>query len=515
MQIATSLAANYSARVLSSALSLLFVPLYIKLLGIEAFALIGLHISLIIWSTLLHFGLGHSMLRECARYTGGAYTPQQIRDLAYSIELAFGSILLLIGCFSYLLLANINLGWLAASALELNSVQLSLQLMLLALLLRLLAVLYRSALIGLQRQLKANSADIAFNLLRYGLTLPALLLYRADIEIYFLCQVSISVVEALTYRWLWTHTMPTSPRRAHWDYVALQKIWRYSVATALISALTVTLSQIDKLVLLPLLSLEQFGYYSVAFVVTSALGLLSTPVISVLQPRLAQLQATGDPLTLKATYSYGCRILILVVVPAALVLSIFSEQFLLVWQQNELTIATAAPLMSLLILAQMSAVLANLNQVLQLAYGWTRLLTYSQSIALLALLPLLYWGATSWGALGAAAAMLVVNACYAISLNYLGHRRLMPELRLSWFSHYLAPTMIVLTSLTLIIEQIFATAPISLAFSLIQLVLASTLCLTLAFALSGELRTLVWATLLNIGKQVLGTHRRAKTESYD
>ena len=495
MQIAAGLAANYSARAVSSVLSLLFVPLYIKLLGIEAFALIGLHTSLIVWSTLLHFGLGHSTLREFARYTGGVYSPQQIRDLGWSIELAFAAILVLIGCLGYSLLAAVGPSWFTASALAPASVQLSLQLMLLALLLRLLAVLYRSALVGLQRQVQANSADIVFSLLRYGLTLAVLLLYRADIELYFLCQVLISAGEALAYRVLRMRALPASSHRARWDYAALQKIWRYSASAALISALTVSLSQVDKLVLLPLLTLEQFGYYSVAFVVTSALGLLSMPVLSVLQPRFAQLYAAGDSATLRATYSYGCRILILVVVPAALVLSVFSEQFLRLWQQSELTIAAAAPLLTLLMLAQMSAALANFNQALQLAYGWTRLLVCAQATALVVLLPLLYWSATRWGAPGAASAVLTVNVIYAVGLNYLGHRRLMPELRLRWLSHYLAPTLLALTLLALLIQQGFAAAPANMAFSLAQLALGSVFCLGLGFALSGELRPLVWTTL--------------------
>ena len=504
MQIAASLTANYSARMVSATLSLVFVPLYINLLGIEAFGLIGLHTSLIVWSTLLHFGLGHSALREFARYTGGAYSSQQIRDLSWSIEVAFGVILVFIGCLGYGLLVLSGSDWFRTSALDPASVQLSLQMMLAALLLRLLAVLYRSALVGLQRQVQANSADIVFSLLRYGLTLAALLLYRADIEIYFCCQVLISLAEALAYRVLLARAVPVSPGKPRCSFTALRSIWRYSAGAALTSALTISLSQIDKLVLLPLLSLEQFGYYSIAFVVTSALGLLATPVMLALQPRFAQLYAADDLPTLKATYTYGCRILILVVVPAALVLSIFSEQFLRVWQQSESTIAVAAPLMSLLMLAQMSLMLSNLNQALQLAYGWTRLLIYAQTTAILALLPLLYWSATRWGAPGAASAVLAVNAIYFVCLNYLGHRRLLPELRLRWLSHYLAPTLLALTLLALLVEQGFAAAPANLAFSLFQLLLASTLCLALGFALSGELRPLLWATLRITSNKLLG-----------
>ena len=495
MQLVAGLTANYSARIVSSGLSLVVVPLFIKLLGIEAFALIGLHVGLIAWSNLLHFGLGHSMLRECARYTGGACTSQQVCNLGRSIEIAYIVILSLIGFIGHWLLLAQDSDWFMAHGLESVDIQVSLQLMLSALLLRLLAVLYRSALLGLQRQVQANIADIVVSILRYGLTLTVLWQYSADIKLYFLCQVLISASEVLVYRMLWARALPVSPQRARWDYVALQKIWRYSAGTTLISALTISLSQIDKLVLLSILSLEQFGYYSIAFVIASALGLLSTPVISVLQSRFAQLYAARDSTMLKTTYSYGCRILILAVVPAALILSIFSEQFLLVWQQNELTIAVAAPLMSLLVLAQMSAALANLNQVFQLAHGWTRLLIYSQSMTLLALLPLLYWGATRWGALGAATAMLTANACYAICLNYLGHKRLMPELRLRWFSHYLAPTLTALALSALLIKYIYAQAPLNLSYSLTQLGIASLSCLVLGFVISGELRSMALSIL--------------------
>jgi hypothetical protein len=51
-------------------MSLAFVPLYIKYLGIEAYGLIGIFVMLQAWLTLLDMG---ALGREMARFTGGGH----------------------------------------------------------------------------------------------------------------------------------------------------------------------------------------------------------------------------------------------------------------------------------------------------------------------------------------------------------------------------------------------------------------------------------------------------------
>ena len=68
-------------------MGLVFVPVYIKYLGMEAYGLIGVFIMLQAWLSLLDMGMTPTLSREMARYTAGAHTEQSIRDLLRTLEI--------------------------------------------------------------------------------------------------------------------------------------------------------------------------------------------------------------------------------------------------------------------------------------------------------------------------------------------------------------------------------------------------------------------------------------------
>ena len=78
-------------------MSLAFVPLYIKYLGIEAYGLIGIFVMLQAWLTLLDMGMKPALAREMARFTGGGHDAQSVWDLLRSIEIVALGIAVLIG----------------------------------------------------------------------------------------------------------------------------------------------------------------------------------------------------------------------------------------------------------------------------------------------------------------------------------------------------------------------------------------------------------------------------------
>ena len=67
-------------------MSVAFVPLYIRYLGIEGYGLIGVFAVIQAWLTLLDFGMKPTLGREMARYTAGAHDAQSIRNLLRSVE---------------------------------------------------------------------------------------------------------------------------------------------------------------------------------------------------------------------------------------------------------------------------------------------------------------------------------------------------------------------------------------------------------------------------------------------
>ena len=88
----------------------LFVPVYVRLLGIEAYGVIGVFGAFITWLALLDAGLKPTLGREMARMTGGGAEREATWDLLRSVEFLCVGIGALIG-----LAALSSAHWVASS----------------------------------------------------------------------------------------------------------------------------------------------------------------------------------------------------------------------------------------------------------------------------------------------------------------------------------------------------------------------------------------------------------------
>ena len=82
-----------------------------------------------------------------------------------------------------------------------------------------------------------------------------------------------------------------------------------------ISATTLLLTQVDKIVLSRVLSLELFGYYSLAAVASNTLYVLVTPVATAVFPGLTREAASGNSTGVAALYHRATQTVAVLVLP--------------------------------------------------------------------------------------------------------------------------------------------------------------------------------------------------------
>jgi O-antigen/teichoic acid export membrane protein len=99
MSLKKNLVANFVGQGWSGLIGIVFIPLYIRYLGMESFALIGVYAILQAWLILLDMGMSTTLNREMARYTAGAHTPQSICNLLRSLECLGALVAILVGAF--------------------------------------------------------------------------------------------------------------------------------------------------------------------------------------------------------------------------------------------------------------------------------------------------------------------------------------------------------------------------------------------------------------------------------
>ena len=75
--IKKSFTANVVGKIWTTLMSFAFLPYYIKLIGFEAYGLVGVYSTLLALSNIFDFGLGSSMTREMARLSSQPSPPER------------------------------------------------------------------------------------------------------------------------------------------------------------------------------------------------------------------------------------------------------------------------------------------------------------------------------------------------------------------------------------------------------------------------------------------------------
>lgn len=426
-------AVNLSARVWTAAVHLAFVPLYVSYLGIEAYGLIGVFSSLLALFAVLDLGLSATLNRELAKLSADAGAAGAARDLVRTLEALYWPAALLIGIGVAVFAPYIARDWISVNRLDVAAVERAVMLMGLTIALQWPASLYSGGLMGLQQQVRLGGINAGVATLRAVGAALVLAHYAATIEAFFWWQAAASAVQtAATGAALW-RALPHGGAAPLFRRRMLSQVWRLAAGMATISALAVVLTQLDKVILVKLLPLNEFGYYSLAWTLAAGLYFLVGPLYSAVFPRLTQLVAQRDEPGLRHLYQEGCQWMSVILLPVAVVIALFSAELMFLWTGDALLAARSHVLLSLLITGTALNGLMSLPMALQYAYGWTRLGVVTNLFAVGALVPVMFVLTGRFGAAGGASAWVILNGAYVLLVLPLMHRRILRgELR-HWY----------------------------------------------------------------------------------
>jgi O-antigen/teichoic acid export membrane protein len=240
---------------------------------------------------------------------------------------------------------------------------------------------------------------------------------------------------------LWS-LLPHTGIRSRFQISQLKSVWRFAAGMSLNSVLGLILFQLDKIILIKILPLQMFGYYAVASTAAVAVTYLGGPLFTTFLPRYTQLYAAEDGERLKATYRISCRLNAIITIPTVIILVCFSKEALLIWTQNPDIAEHAHLFLSLLAIGYGLNQLAYLPFALQVAAGWVKLSVYTNTAALLVIVPLLIIATRLYGGVGAAVVWIALNSIYVfIYVNILHGRVLKGEAR-QWYAGLMLPLVL-------------------------------------------------------------------------
>jgi O-antigen/teichoic acid export membrane protein len=429
-----NIVANYLGQGWSAFIGVILVPAYVRYLGIEAYGLIGLFAVMQASIALLDMGMTPTLNREMARYTSHAHSPQSIRSLLRSLETV---------CFTAAVLfaAGVSAAshylaheWVTLKALSADEVATALAVMALVTALKFCEGIYRGSLYGLQQQVWYNTAYALLSTLRHAGALAILAFISPTLNAFFVWQGLVSLLTVAILAARVHHAIPkVAPSPALFSRRAIAGVWRFAGGMTSISLLSLLLTQFDKILLSKLLSLDVFGYYSVAASAAGAILALIIPMSAALYPRMVELLTHGDHEGVVTLYHAGAQMVTALTSPIMALLAFFADGIIFVWS-GDINLATqVAPLLSILAVGTFLNGLMQVPYHLQLAHGWTGLSLKVNIFAALLLIPAMLWVVPRFGAVGAAWIWVILNGGYVLCAVQFMHRRLIPHEKWRWY----------------------------------------------------------------------------------
>ena len=482
-----NLAANFAANMWMPFLWLILTPAYIAAMGIESFGIIGIFLAAQSIMVQLDFGLSLTLNRELARWSVQEGRGREMRDLLRTTEFIYWGLAIAAGIVMVSGSPVIAHHWVKPKALSALDVQRGLMMMGLALASQLPLSLYAGGLMGLQRQVLLNGVNMAMYTVRFAGVLPVLKFVAPTLQAFFAWQAATGLAHvAVLGACLWL-SLPKASERPSFNWPLLRSVGKFAVEVWVTTALGMVMTQLDKIILSKMLSLEMFGYYALAGLVVTGFYRLYGSVVAPLYPRLAQLAHAGREVELSLLYHRGCQLLSTLAFAALAVVVFFSPEVLSVWTGSAATASHTALILSLLAVGTSLNGLMQLPYALQLAYGWTRLGLWINMAAAVVLAPLIYFLALHFGAPGAATAWIVLNGGYVSVGIPLMHRLLLHGEMWRWYARDVA---LPLAGALLIALPVRIWVPLHLPRVELGLALALVLCLAAAAAalMASEIR---------------------------
>jgi O-antigen/teichoic acid export membrane protein len=419
-------------------IQLLFTPLYLRLLGPEAYGLIGFYMTLQAALQVFDLGISSTLNRELARSSALPSAHGRMRDLVRTLEFVYWPIGISTGAAIWLLAPMVASRWLNVHEMSVASAARVVSIMGLLTAVQWPISFYYGGLMGLQKHVYVNVIKILVATLSYG-GAALLLAWRPSITLFFYWQMfacSVNVISA--YLCLWWQ-LPGSSDRACFNADLLRGVWRFSLGITGISLTASILTQIDKVVLSRLLPLEIFGYYILASVLTNGLRVVIGPVFVSIYPRLTELVARQQRPELTRTYHVGSQLMAVLTWPAAVIMVLFSYSTVLAWTGSPSAANIAGPLVTVLAIGTALNAIMHLPYALQLANGWTRIGLWFNVAAVAFVVPAIIIATHRYGAIGAAFVWCGFGCLYIAIIPPLTHRRVLPGEGRMWVRDIVRP----------------------------------------------------------------------------
>jgi len=429
--------ANLAAQVYMAGIGIVVTPIYLKLMGAEAYGLIGIFTLIQAVFNILDLGLTPTLARETARARGSEGRKSEYFDVLAAIKKIF-LIFSICGCLVLILTSEfIANDWLKIHYLDKDEVQQALVAIAISVSLRWMSGLYRASITGFEEFQWLSYWNILITTLRFVIAIPILYITEGSFVVFFVYQIAIALLEiyglAIKSKNLISFNLgeDISTPRAN-PMRAIRPLMGFSGGVAFTSAIWVLITQTDKIVLSKLLTLTDYGYFSIGVLLASGITVIGGPITSTAIPKLALMYSTQDTTAMKLIYKKISQYTSVAVIPATLILCFYHSQIIEIWTSDSIAADRSGYVLAFYAAGNCLMTIASLPLLLQYAEGKLKLHVIGNLLYALILYPALVWSVSIYGIKGACWSWLIVNSLSLLFWTPIVHRKFYKNEHLKW-----------------------------------------------------------------------------------
>lgn len=447
-----------------------FTPIYVRVLGIEAYSVIAFFTTLLAMTFVLRMTFGATMTRELAQASFSPQGAEESRDLARTLEWIYLIFSIGFAALGLVLAPWIATSWLKVETLPLDQVTDAVAMMGISVALQAPLAIYAGGLYGLERQGLFNILFIAAGAVRGVGAVVVIWFIAPTVTVFLAWQMVFSLLQLIVFGVLFWRCMPPGSRAPRFSGAALRRTGRFTGGMAATGAVTFFLSQINGVLLSKFLPLSQLGIFQIANQVNTGARILGTLIESAILPRLSFHSGAKDEEALRQVYHEACQFTALLVLPASLIVILFARGLIFAWIGDGHIADQAAPVAAVLVAGSAINSLLRVPYQVTVARGWSMFGFYQNLFAVVGFLPFLVYLIHSHGVIGAAYAWLILNILYIVISAPIIHHYMLSGEFMRWIrADVVAPVAVtgafVLSAHEVVSQQLPPVAFVAVLFS--------------------------------------------------
>lgn len=427
--------ANYVSQIYVTVVGIALLPMYIKYMGSEAYGLVGFFTMLQAWFRLLDLGLTPTIGRETARYRGGVLSPLAFRQLYRALTVIFVTVAIIGGGGLFLSSRIIANRWLNLDNLPVSEVIIAVQIMAVSVALRWMTGLYRGVITGSEKLVWLSGFNAIITTLRFAGVFVSMWYFGFTPLVFFIHQFIIASVENIFLAIKSNRLLPQKTilcEAIGWSFQPVKPVLKFSLTIAFTASVWIFVTQTDKLVLSGVLSLENYGYFTLAILVANGIMVIGGPISSAVMPRMARLYAENKHDEMIKVYKQATQLVAIIAGSAAITLVVTAKPLLIAWTGDLHLAEQAAPILKLYAAGNLFLCIAAFSYYLQYAKGDLRYHLLGNAGLVVVLIPSVIFAATHFGGIGAGYVWLTMNILFLFVWVAYVHHKLEPGLHIEW-----------------------------------------------------------------------------------